>query len=174
MMITLNGLGRDRKTYKDFEMYINDESCIKDKNIVLPKDYVKTVCIDKIFSDIKLRFVTPLRIKKNNHLLKTDNIELSDIINSIYQRQMKLLNKDYRKFPYDIQGEIVKKELRFKELTRMSNRQKTTMNMGGFLGEIEIKGLNKECFEVLKVGELIGVGKQCVFGLGKIEIEELV
>jgi CRISPR/Cas system endoribonuclease Cas6 (RAMP superfamily) len=45
------------------------------------------------------------------------------------------------------------------------------MNLGGLIGEIQIKGLNKESFEVLKVGELIGVGKQTVFGLGKIEVE---
>jgi len=47
------------------------------------------------------------------------------------------------------------------------------MNIGGMAGEIELKGLNKECYDVLKVGELIGVGKQTVFGLGKIEVQEL-
>jgi CRISPR/Cas system endoribonuclease Cas6 (RAMP superfamily) len=41
------------------------------------------------------------------------------------------------------------------------------------MGSIEIKGLNKESYEVLKVGELIGVGKSTVFGLGKIEVEDL-
>ena len=86
---------------------------------------------------------------------------------------MKLLGRDYKKFPYEIKGEIINKNLQFKELTRLSNRQKTTMNMGGLIGEIEFKNLNKECFEVLKLGELLGVGKQTVFGLGKIEMEEL-
>jgi hypothetical protein len=47
------------------------------------------------------------------------------------------------------------------------------MNLGGLIGEIQIKGLNKESFEVLKEREQIGVGKQTVFALGKIEIEEL-
>ena len=86
---------------------------------------------------------------------------------------MKLLGRDYKKFPYEIKGEIINKNLQFKELTRLSNRQKTTMNMGGLIAEIEFKNLNKECFEVLKLGELLGVGKQTVFGLGKIEMEEL-
>lgn len=40
------------------------------------------------------------------------------------------------------------------------------------MGYVKIKGLSKECFEVLKVGELIGVGKSTVFGLGKIKVEE--
>jgi CRISPR/Cas system endoribonuclease Cas6 (RAMP superfamily) len=47
------------------------------------------------------------------------------------------------------------------------------MNMGGIVGEIEFKNLNKESYEVLKLGELLGVGKQTVFGLGKIKMEEL-
>ncbi|MDQ1339070.1 MAG: hypothetical protein QG567_220, partial [Campylobacterota bacterium] len=99
-----------------------------------------------------------------------DQIELSDIINSIYQRQMKLLGREYKRFAYPIEGEIIQKELQFVELTRQSNRQKTTMNMGGLMGKMKIKNLNKECYEVLKVGELIGVGKQTVFGLGKIKV----
>ncbi|AFI06627.1 CRISPR system precrRNA processing endoribonuclease RAMP protein Cas6, partial [Helicobacter cetorum] len=41
------------------------------------------------------------------------------------------------------------------------------------MGSVKIKGLNKESFEVLKLGELIGVGKSCVFGLGKIEVKGL-
>ena len=84
---------------------------------------------------------------------------------------MKLLGREYKKFPYPIIGEITKKDLQYKELTRQSNRQKTTMNMGGLMGEIEIQGLSKECYQVLKVGELIGVGKQTVFGLSKIEVK---
>jgi len=46
------------------------------------------------------------------------------------------------------------------------------MNIWGLMGEIEILGLSKECYEILKIGELIGVGKQTVFGLGKIEAKE--
>jgi hypothetical protein len=173
MMLTKNGLGKERKIYNDFELYINDTSCMKNGEINLPKHYEKSLEIDKICQDVVLKLVTPLRMKKQNSFIRAKELELSDIVNSIYQRQMKILGKEHKKFPYDIVGEIVQKELRFKELTRLSNRQKTTMNLGGLIGEIQIKGLNKESFEVLKVGELIGVGKQTVFGLGKIEIEEL-
>lgn len=47
------------------------------------------------------------------------------------------------------------------------------MNLGGIMGHIKIKNLNKESYEVLKLGELLGVGKQTVFGLGRIEVEEI-
>lgn len=170
MLLTGIGLGKEKKTYKNFDMYINDENCFKDGKIELPKNYIKTFEIKSRHKDILLKLITPLRIKKDNRFLRSNELELCDIINSIYQRQMKLLSRPYKKFPYPIQGEIVKKELQYKELTRQSNRQKTTMNMGGLMGEIEILGLSKECYEVLKVGELMGVGKQTVFGLGKIQI----
>lgn len=172
MMLTQNGLGRDKKTYSDFSMFVNDIECYKEGKIALPNEVIKKIQIDKICRNIKLKFVTPLRIKKDNRFLRSDELELESIINSIYQRQMKLLGREYRKFPYKIEGEIISKDISFKDLTRQSNRQKTTMNMGGLIGEMEIQNLNKESYEVLKVGELIGVGKQTVFGLGKIKIEE--
>jgi len=170
MLLTQIGLGVEKKTFKNFDMFINDENCFKDGKLTLPKDFTKKLFIDNFCPNISLRFATPLRIKKENRFLRSDEIAMNDIINSIYQRQMKLLSREYKKFPYPIIGEITKKELQYKELTRQSNRQKTTMNMGGLMGEIVIQGLNKECYEVLKVGELIGVGKQTVFGLGKIKI----
>ena len=173
MLLTQIGLGVEKKTYKEFDMYINDANCFKDGKLTLPKDFTKKLEIDNFCPNITLRFATPLRIKKENRYLRSDEIELSDIINSIYQRQMKLLGRDYKKFPYPIVGEIVSKNLEFKELTRQSNRQKTTMNLGGLIGEITIKDISKECYEVLKVGELIALGKSTVFGIGKIEVKEL-
>jgi len=172
MMLTQNGLGKDRKTYKNFNIYINDNNCLQNGDIKIPKNFVKTFQIDKICPDVKLKFITPLRMKKDNRFIRNDKIELKDLVNSIYQRQMKLLNKEYRKFPYEINGEIIDKKLKYKELTRHSNRQKTTMNLGGIMGSIEIKNLNEESFNVLKLGELIGLGKSTVFGLGKIKVDK--
>ncbi len=56
-----------------------------------------------------------IKNKKDNRFLKSDEIELNSLINSIYQRQMKLLGRDYKKFPYEIKGEIINKNLQFKE-----------------------------------------------------------
>lgn len=172
MMLTQIGLGKEKQIYKDFSIFINDIECFMDGKLSLPKDYIKKLQIDNFRPDITLLFATPLRIKKENRFVRGDELELEGIINSIYQRQMKLLGREHKRFPYPIEGKIVEKELKFVELTRQSNRQKTIMNMGGLMGEIKIKNLNKECYEVLKVGELIGVGKQTVFGLGKITIKD--
>ncbi len=173
MMLTKNGLGVERKTYKEFDIFMDNKLINANSNLKIPKESIKIFQIDKICQNITIQFKTPLRLKKNNRFIRDDNIELKDIVNSIYQRQMQLQGDGYKKFPYSIEGQITHKELHYKELTRMSNRQKSTMNLGGLLGSIEVKNINKEAYEVLKVGELIGAGKQCVFGLGKIEVKSL-
>lgn len=131
LMLTKNGLGKDRVTYKEFDMYINDESCMENGNIKLPKEFIKKLQIDKNCPDIALQLVTPLRLKQNGKLIRSENLTLKDLVLSIYQRQLSILGHEYRRFPYEITGEITSKDINFKELTRFSNRQKTTMNMGG-------------------------------------------
>lgn len=171
MMLTTVGLGKEKQTFKEFEIYINDANAFENGSIKLPKNYIKEFATPHVFSHTKIKLITPLRIKKENRFIRDNSIELIDIINSIYQRQMQLLGKGHRRFPYDIEGDLIKKDLFYKELTRQSNRQKTTMNMGGVMGEIEVKNIDEKSYHVLKLGELLGCGKSTVFGLGKIEVE---
>ena len=41
------------------------------------------------------------------------------------------------------------------------------------MGEATIKKLDKQSYELLKLGEIIGVGKQTVMGLGRVEVEDI-
>ena len=173
MMLTQIGLGKEKQTYSDFELFINDTSVFENGNLKIPQNFIREFETPKVFSHAKVKFITPLRIKKENRFVRDGSIELSDIVNSIYQRQMQLLGRGHKKFPYEIQGEIVRKDLHYEELTRQSNRQKTTMNLGGIMGEIEIKNIDEKSLHVLKLGELLACGKSTVFGLGKIEVEEM-
>ena len=171
-LLTKQGLGKECKKISDFKIFVNDEECYKNNRIVLPENYTKNITINEIYENIILECIMPLRIKQKNQFVRAENLDLKTLINSIYQRQMRLLGREYKKFPYEIKGEITKRNLYFKDLMRLSNRQNTTMQIGGLMGNMEIRGLSKECYEVLKLGEIIGVGKQCVFGLGKIQIKE--
>ncbi|WP_169940364.1 CRISPR system precrRNA processing endoribonuclease RAMP protein Cas6 [Campylobacter sp. RM15925] len=173
IMLKKNGLGKDRVKYDNFDIFVNGKACFKDDKISLPKEYTNDFISNEYFSDLKINFITPLRIKKDNKFLKNDKICLKDILNSIYQRKMKILGKGFEAFPYDIKGEVLKSSIKYIELTRHSNRQNTNMNMGGLIGHVEINGINKDCLDLLKLGEIIGVGKQTVFGLGKIEVENI-
>lgn len=168
-MLKEQGLGVNKKTYKDFDCYINNNT-LDNQKLVIPNNYVEEFKVENIFQKVTINIKTPLRIKKNNRFIRDDNIELEDIINSIYQRKNSILENEFKKLPFKIEGTILEKEIRYKELTRKSNRQKTKMNLGGVIGKITIENLDKESFELLKLGELIGVGKSTVFGLGKIEV----
>ena len=173
MMLKRYGLGKDRVKYEKFDMFLNGEACLAEDKISLPKEYVRDFSFDGGGGDVRVKFVTPLRIKKDNVFLKNDNIGLRDILNSIYQRRLGLFGQDHEALPFEAKGEITKKDLKYVELTRRSNRQNTTMNFGGLVGSLEIKGVSKECMELLKLGEIIGAGKQTVFGLGKIKTEDM-
>jgi len=47
------------------------------------------------------------------------------------------------------------------------------MKIGGIIGDITIKGVDEKSFYYLKLGEVIDVGKQTLFGLGDYEITPL-
>lgn len=120
----------------------------------------------------KITLLTPLRIKKDNIFVRKNELEFKDILNSIFQRNLALLGKAREKSP-KFSGEISRQNVHFLELTRKSNRQKAVMNLGGLMGEIWLKNLDEKSLAFLKLGELIALGKQCVFGLGKIKVDEI-
>lgn len=121
---------------------------------------------------VKLTFMTPLRIKKQN-LFARDDIDLIDILRSIYRRDRDLRGESFEPLKMEERFKVVTKHFHYKELTRRSNKQQTKMNMGGLMGEMVISGVDKEVYDLLKLGEVIGVGKATVFGLGKIKLEEI-
>jgi len=132
----------------------------------------KTLSFDGYSENLKIKLLTPLRIKKHNRFA-TKDIELLDILLSIYRRDLELQSIPYRRANFEINYTTVSKNLNYTELTRKSNRQDTKMYLGGLMGEIIVNGVSREIYELLKLGEIIGVGKSTVFGLGKIKVEDL-
>jgi CRISPR-associated endoribonuclease Cas6 len=172
MMLEKNGLGRDRITYKDFNFYVNDMEVYDAKKFKPIKNFIKQFRVDKTCPKIILQFQTPLRIKKNNSLMGIKEFDLIYLINSIYQRYLKLIGEELSKLNFEPKFDIKKQNLHWKKLTRFSNRQKTKMNMDGLVGEIKISNLDENSYKILKLGEIIGAGKQTVMGLGKIYIKD--
>lgn len=159
--IRMNGV-----RFKRYFLFINNQLCHIDdiSTIALKRHFV----MEHFCPCVKISLVTPLRIKKNNVFVRDDRLELQDIFYSIYQRKLAILGQNRVKMP-QFAGEITHKHLRFMELYRKSiNHNK--MRIGGIVGEIYVKNLDESSFAMLKLGELLGVGKQCSFGLGKIRI----
>ncbi|NPA88513.1 MAG: CRISPR system precrRNA processing endoribonuclease RAMP protein Cas6, partial [Epsilonproteobacteria bacterium] len=86
-------------------------------------------------------------------------------------RILKLKNKPIEKLPFTPNYEIDFENFSFTELKRFSNRQKTSMKFGGLTGVMALKNLDENTYRYLKLGELVGVGKQVTFGLGRIELK---
>ncbi len=141
------------------------------KNIEV-KQKVKKIKVKKHSKLIKLTFETPLRIKKQNSFATRD-IELLDILLSIYKRNLDLQELPYIRTKIDTTYKILSKNLRYQELHRKSYKQNTKMNLGGLMGEMVVNNVSKEVYDLLKIGEVIGVGKSVVFGLGKIKVEDI-
>jgi CRISPR/Cas system endoribonuclease Cas6 (RAMP superfamily) len=70
-------------------------------------------------------------------------------------------------------GEVktVTSSLRWDDLERYSNRQKTKMKLGGFVGEVEYAGeAIEEFLPLVAAGEILHVGAGTSFGLGRYRI----
>lgn len=170
------GLKSSDKTlrFKEIFIFVNDEFCFGGKdsgNIKMPLEFGERFDTNDFATRVKIKLITPLRIKKNNVFVRDSSLEVGDIFRSIYQRKLAILGKERDKCP-PFSGTITAKNLRYIELYRKSCAQKTAMNLGGLIGEIVIDDLDKDSYELLKIGELVGIGKQCSFGLGKITICE--
>jgi len=161
----------DAQKYKESLQNAMLKSLDKNENVAF-KEKTKKFKNKKHSKIIKLEFLTPLRMKKQNRFLIKD-VELLDILLSIHKRHRDLQNFPFERVEIDTSYKTVSKNLRYQELTRRSNKQNTTMNLGGLMGEMIISGVSKEVYDLLKIGEVIGVGKSTVFGLGKIRVEDI-
>ena len=173
MTITQSGLTKNNYRFWDMQMWLNGE-LIYDESSFLSLDIPpKTFEIDSFTPNIKIKLLTPLRIKKNNQFLR-DDIDIEDILRSIYQKAQEFsTGKKAFKLDYTPTYSTIIKAITYKPLLRKSNRQNKRMSMDGIVGEIAIMGIDERSYKLLKLGEIIGVGKQTVMGLGRIEVEDI-
>jgi CRISPR-associated endoribonuclease Cas6 len=173
MTLRKQGLTKENYTFTDIEFFLNAQS-IYEKNSFTSLDIPpKIFQVDKNCPNVKIKLLTPLRIKKNNKFLR-ESVDLEDILRSLYQREQELFfAKKAFKLDYEPKYLTSVKALKHQVLVRKSNQQNTKMNMDGIVGEMAIVGLDERSYRLLKLGEIIGVGKQTVMGLGRIAVEDL-
>ena len=127
---------------------------------------------------IKLRFVTPARIKVDDDLQPRASFEL--LARNLLRRVSMLmavhgeapLELDYRAL-IDRAADVntMHSALKWWDLQRYSSRQQSKLRMGGFVGTIVYGGeMLKEFWPLIVAGEILRFGKGTSFGLGKYEI----
>ncbi len=133
---------------------------------------------DQPVTDLTVKFITPLRLKQHNRF--QDDLPFDLLIRAALRRISILENAHGRGEPnLDYSGlvrraaEISSRHntLQWQELTRYSNRQKTSMQLGGMLGEITYQGSLTEFLPLLQYCEKVHLGKQTSFGLGRMKLE---
>src|SRR5262245_56634986 len=63
---------------------------------------------------------------------------------------------------------VTRARLGWRDLARYSNRQRRTVSLGGFVGELEVEGDLEPFLPLLQMAEQVHVGKGATFGLGRI------
>jgi CRISPR-associated endoribonuclease Cas6 len=163
-------IGITKKRIKPkFKLYFND-SLIYDNEFIEFENKPLEFDVNDYKKDITVIFKTPLRIKENNRFVR-ESVKLETILRSINHRYSKLKNKPIQKLPFTPQAEIEFENFKFVDLKRFSNRQKSAMKFGGLSGVMSLKNVDENTYKYLKLGEIIGVGKQVTFGLGNMEIK---
>ncbi len=133
-------------------------------------------------SRLRLRLLTPLRIKRRGHLVGPSEFEPAHLLYPLGER-ISLLAQHYavrsgapwdRLRPQAEGVQIEHRALRWQDWTRYSSRQDTLMEMGGLLGELHLTGPGLAAFwPALDYGQWVHVGKGTSFGLGAYALDAL-
>jgi len=136
---------------------------------------------------VSLKFITPTRIVFNEKLVS--ELKFHIYIRNVLRRISNLnffhcgsTEEDKNAEPeldfnYYIEKSLEigsKGSLKWYSFDRYSNRQKTHMKLSGFMGDIIFEKVPSEFFWIIKLGELIHVGKNTTFGHGKYSIVSIV
>lgn len=179
------GIGKGRGKYKIIKVLKTD----KDKEIAVysyTEKLIRQLPSDSIFisEDFKptnskgrlsLRFITPLRIKYKRDLVVKPEFHI--LIRNLLRRlnllyyfhcEDKKPEWNHREIINHSESvEIESSSLRWFDWERYSSRQDIRMKLGGLVGEITYYGNIEPFIPFIWAGEILHIGKNTSFGLGK-------
>jgi hypothetical protein len=135
---------------------------------------------DPIGRKAVLRFHTPTRIQVRRRLLEEPDFRALTF--AILRRTLELAwfhlpgaQLDWNLRPLlDLASrvEVSAADLRWHLWQRYSNRQNRKIEMGGFMGTLELAGDLAPFTPLLRTAEVLHIGKGATFGLGRVEVVE--
>ncbi len=127
---------------------------------------------------VKLEFITPLRIKSGEKIL--EKLDFKSFATALLRRVSAIavhysqaaVDMDAAEYLKDTAKVNVKSDgLRWHDWERYSSRQKAKMNMGGLVGSAVFEGKELgKYMPLIRMGEILKVGKGTSFGLGEYRI----
>jgi hypothetical protein len=167
------GSQSERLIYSSTDRIIKDH-LVKPKLLSFPKPKKK-------IRKIRVTFLTPTRLKYGNKLVSTPEFQilLTNLLRRISLLNYFYGNQENPKLNYRgiidsaLSIKIEKLEIKWQDWERYSSRQKRKIQMGGLVGNVDYFGEINPYLPLLKMGEIIHIGKGAVFGLGKYQIQVL-
>lgn len=130
-------------------------------------------------SPLTLRFLTPTRLKFGDKYDMNFNFRM--LAFKMLRRVLELAHfhapssgLDWEFNHYLAQANdvrITRRNLTWEDWRRYSNRQKREMEMGGFIGDIQLQGDLQPFAKLIRLSELLHIGKGTSFGMGKVRGE---
>lgn len=127
-------------------------------------------------SDVRLRFVTPMRLVRQGRLVAPDEFRFADLFSSLLRR-ISLLSYFHTQKPLAVdfaqltaesrEVSLTKARLSWTDWARYSSRQQTNIRMGGIMGEVtcSLEGA-ESLWPYVWLGRWIHAGKGTSMGLG--------
>ncbi|WP_022853899.1 CRISPR system precrRNA processing endoribonuclease RAMP protein Cas6 [Thermodesulfatator atlanticus] len=176
------GLGRRRARFQiaDIKDHFGHESLYQKGQLKPPT--MKEEIHEEGASQIKIRFLTPTSLRFEGHLVPPKNFAFHILVRNLLRRVSALsyfhaekeLNLPFKELIERAQGvKTVAKRLFPQEIIRYSARKETTMPLRGFVGEALFEGELSPFMPLLRLGELVHVGKNTSFGFGAYRLEEM-
>jgi hypothetical protein len=135
---------------------------------------------ENIKERLTLKFITPLRIMKRGNLIKDPSIY--DLMTTILRRLTNIFNLYGDEEDYIFQSDevweflhfidnwkIIDKNLKFKDHSRISRRQKREVSLSGMVGDMTIAGNVRPYNHLFKLISMFSLGKCASYGNGRIE-----
>jgi len=126
---------------------------------------------------VTLEFVTPTRLRQDADLVTRP--QFATLVTALLRR-LSVLAEAHCRGKADLDAKAIldsakavrveKSELRWHDWERYSARQQTRMSLGGFVGPVTFAGPLASWWALLKIGEVLHVGKGTAFGLGKYRV----
>lgn len=184
------GVGRTRKKYRLAEIravnpvsgekevvYRKEDQMVRNVNLAMQSDIINALNISDegpAGGSVALEFQTMTRVKFEENFSR--RLEFHMLIRSLLRRLSSLAYFHHGwELDLDFTGlidraaevRIIEDSARWVDWERYSSRQDSKMNLGGLAGRVVYQGPVSAFMPLLRLGELVHVGKGAVFGMGK-------
>ncbi len=175
-------LGIDLKTnyvVSEYSFASSSESLNRDISVSLEDIYKKNIWKNSDpLGGVEITFLTPLRMKRVGYT--NWHLYFRTLIKNILSR-ISIMNYFHNNYPELVEFtdivenargiRIAEDNLIWDDWRSPNRRNDSNHKLGGYLGDISYAGNLQDYWPLLKIAEILHVGKNCGFGMGRILVE---